>query len=127
MDGEESHRRPVVNVPDWWEAALLALASWRVFQLVAFDNVLDQARRYVTRAGSEWQPEMSDVDAARVVPANYRGNLAVFLTCPYCAGFWIVVLWWLAWLAWPDGTLFFAAPWALSAGVIAGHKLMGSE
>jgi hypothetical protein len=91
-----------MSVPGWWEAAILALAAWRTFQLLAFDDILDYPRRYVTRLGD-------------------------FLVCPYCAGAWIAAAWWGAWQAWGDSALVVATPFLLSAGVVAGHKLLSSE
>jgi hypothetical protein len=95
-----------VSIPEPWEAILLALAAWRVFQLLAEDDLLETPRRYVTDRISEYWED--------------------FLTCPYCAGFWIAVVWWGAWLAWPYETLVVAVPWALSAGVIAASKVLSS-
>lgn len=110
-----------MSVPDWWEAALLALAAWRIFQLLAFDTLLDQPRRYITRLGDKWEKEGDPI------PGNYRIKLAAFVTCPYCAGFWITLLWWGAWQVWPHGALVAAGLLALHAGMIAGHKLLSSE
>lgn len=110
-----------MSIPDWWEAVLLALASWRCFQLLALDDILDRPRRYVTRLDPRWK---KDGDA---VGSKYRFELANFITCPYCAGFWITLAWWGAWLLWPHGTLVAAVPLVLHAGMIAGHKLLSSE
>jgi hypothetical protein len=96
-----------VNIPNWYEALLLALAAWRVFQLLSEDEILERPRRYVTaRLDEKWE---------------------LFLLCPYCAGFWIGVVWWVAWLIWPYETLVVAVPWAISAGVIAAAKVLSSE
>jgi hypothetical protein len=112
-----------VNVPDWWGAVLLALAAWRTFQLIARDDgpffIIDRARRWVLRLGN-WK-------VGERTPASYRQNLGDFVTCPYCAGFWITLAWWGAWQI--DGriTLIVAAPFALMAGLIAADKVLGSE
>lgn len=45
------------------------------------------------------------------------GKGELFLTCPWCAGFWIALGWYAAWQAWEDGTLVVAAAFALSAAV----------
>ena len=96
-----------MSVPDWWEAVLLALAAWRVFQLIAEDEILNGPRRYVTgKLDEKWE---------------------LFIECPYCAGFWIALAWWAAWQVWPHGALVVAVPFALSAGVIAAAKILSSD
>lgn len=95
-----------MNVPEVWEAVLLALAAWRTFQLLAEDDILDVPRRYVTDRISEYWED--------------------FLTCPYCAGWWLALGWFAAWELWGDSTLVVATPFALSAGVIAAAKVLSS-
>jgi len=65
-----------------------------------------------------WDPEEGTAP-----PPGYRENLATFLTCAWCAGFWISVVVWGAWLLAPHATLVAAVPWALSAavGLVAKH------
>jgi hypothetical protein len=110
-----------VNIPDWYEIILLSLAAWRIFQLIAFDSILDQPRRYVTRLGKKWEKE------GDALPKEYREKWALFLQCPYCLGFWIGLVWWGAWLIWPYETLVAAVPFVISAGVIGADKILSSE
>lgn len=110
-----------MSVPNWYEIALLSVAAWRVFQLIAFDSILDQPRRYVTKLGKKWEKE------GDVLPKEYREKWALFLQCPYCLGFWLGIAWWGAWQIWPHGTLVAATPWAISAGVIGFFKILSSE
>ena len=110
-----------MNVPDWYEIALLSLAAWRSFQLIAFDSILDQPRRYVTRLGKKWEKE------GDALPKEYREKWALFLQCAYCLGFWIGLVWWGAWLIWPYETLVAAVPFVISAGVIGADKILSSE
>jgi hypothetical protein len=72
------------DLPHWWWFILLSLASWRVFRLLAEDTILDKPRRYILRLG-DWQEE----DGEQNLPEEYRDEWGIFLTCPYCAGFWI--------------------------------------
>jgi hypothetical protein len=96
-----------LNVPDWYEILLLSVAAWRVFQLLSADDILETPRRYVTsRLDEKWE---------------------LFIECPYCAGFWIGVVWWVAWLIWPYETILISVPWAISAGVIGASKILSSE
>lgn len=110
-----------MQVPDWWSAVLLALAAWRIFQLLSDDDILDRPRRYLLRLSAEWEKEGDPV------PDDYRFKWAAFITCPYCAGFWIAVSWWVAWQLWPHGTLVVAVPFVLSAGVVAASKVLSRD
>lgn len=110
-----------MEVPNWYEALLLALAAWRVFHLLAFDDILDRPRRYVTRLSRSWRQE------GDATGEDYREGLANFLTCPFCFGFWLAAAWWGLWLIFPTETLFAAGLFALSAGVIGAQRLLSSE
>lgn len=104
------------NVPNWWELLLLALAAWRTFRLLAEDDILDKPRRWVLNLDPDWNEGEEPNDA-------YRFKWGEFITCPYCAGFWITLAWWGAWLAWPHGTLIAAAPLAINTLVIGAAKI----
>ena len=96
-----------MSVPNWYEIALLALAAWRIFQLISEDDILDTPRRYVTaRLSEKWE---------------------LFVECPYCAGFWITVIWVGFWQIWPHATLVVAAFFAAHALMIGAYKLLASE
>ena len=97
------------NIPSWWEFTLLSLAAYRIYRLIAEDTILDRPRRKLVRLADDWQQEGDDPGP------HYRSELGLFITCPYCAGFWIAVAWWLAWLIWPHATTLIAVPWAISA------------
>ena len=96
-----------MSVPNWYEAILLALAAWRIFQLISEDEILNKPRRYVTE--------------------RLPGKLEDFITCHYCAGFWITVVWWASWQVWPHGTLVVAALFAIHALMIGAYKALSSE
>jgi hypothetical protein len=94
-------------VPGWYALALLALAAWRIFRLLAEDTILDRPRdRLTARLGDKWE---------------------LFITCPFCAGFWISLAWWLVWEAWPHWTLVAATPFAISAVVGMIASVLDSE
>jgi Protein of unknown function (DUF1360) len=78
-----------VEVPDAFELALLGLASFRVWRLLAVDLILEPIR---TRLPESWLP---------------------FLECPWCAGFWVSVAFFVAFELQHD-TLLIAAPLAIS-------------
>jgi hypothetical protein len=91
------------NVPNWWQFALLALAAFRVWRLLGEDSILARPRASFKRRTSDYWDQ--------------------FLLCPWCAGFWITLIWWLAWIAWPHWTLIVATPFAINAvvGLIAAN------
>jgi hypothetical protein len=98
-----------VQIPDWWEAALLTLASFRTWRLLAKDVVLDDLR--------DWVTGLSNWDGRGSPPASFRTPLSEFILCPWCFGFWITLAWWGAWQLWPHGTLVAAGLGLLLAAV----------
>lgn len=104
-----------MTVPNWYELLLLALAAFRVYRLIGRDTILDPVRKWAVGLPANWQ----DGDP---VPRGYREKLAIFLQCPWCAGFWMAVAWWAAWEAWPRWTLIVAVPWVVSALVALAAK-----
>lgn len=110
-----------MEVPTWWEAVLLSVAAWRVFNLLAHDKITDRLRRWFLNIPNEWEKDGDPVGE------DFRLKWALFLICPYCAGFWIGVVWWVSWLIFPTETLFFTIPFVLNAGVIAQAKILTPE
>ena len=110
-----------MSVPNWYEIVLLSLAAWRTFQLLAADSITEPLRRYVTRLGTKWEKE------GDALPKEYREKWALFIGCPYCLGAWIGIVWWVAWEIFPTETLIATVPFVISAGVVAGDKLLGME
>lgn len=98
-----------MSIPDWYELALLGLASWRSFQFAAFDEILDRPRRWLLR-----------LDEGE----NYRLSLDRFITCSYCAGAWIAIIWWGAWQITERWTTIIASLVALTVAPIIGHQLL---
>lgn len=85
------------DYPTWWGFALLVLAAYRVWRLLAVDLIFDRPRRRILRH----------------VPRKFHEGVE----CPYCFGAWVVAAWWLAWIAWPHWTLIVATPFALSGAL----------
>ena len=98
-------------LPEPWELAILALAVFRIWRLFAEDTILDRPRAWLLGVPG-WKPSGHETP-----PEGYRPELAMWLTCPWCAGFWWSLAAWGAWALWPELALFFAAPWALSGAV----------
>lgn len=110
-----------MDIPNWYALLLLFAAAWRVFQLIGHDDILDRPRRWVLRLGSDWQKEGDPV------PESYRVKWGLFITCPYCAGFWIGLAWWGAWQFNEHWTEVVAVPFAISAGVIGLSKILSES
>lgn len=89
-------------VPDVWAFALLALASWRVWLLIADDKILERPMDAIYR---------------RIKPNERRAYWRDFAECPRCLGFWLSVAWWIGWLIFPTEATILAVPWAISAVV----------
>lgn len=96
-------------VPTPWELGLAVLAVFRLWRLLAVDEILDRPRLWLLNAAG-WQ-EGDDP------PDGYRTKWADFLVCPWCAGAWLSVGAWVFWLLAPSLALVVATPFALSAGV----------
>ena len=91
------------DVPSWLGLVLLSLAAFRVWRLLGEDTILARPRAaFKRRAGDYWD---------------------AFLLCPWCAGFWVSVLWWLGWVWSHHWSLVAATPFAISAvvGLIAAN------
>ncbi len=110
-----------MRVPDWYATLLLAVAAWRIFHLIAHDDILDTPRRRVLRLSKTWK---QDGDATGEA---YREKWAAFITCPFCCGFYVALAWWGAWQIWPHGTLVAASVFAINAGLIGAQRLLSSE
>jgi hypothetical protein len=110
-----------MKIPDWYALLLVGVAAWRTFQLLAYDDILDRPRRWVLRMGDEWRKQGDPV------PDDYRLKLGLFLVCPYCAGFWVGLSWWIAWEISPFWTQVFAVPFVINAIVIAGSKTLAVD
>lgn len=91
-----------MSVPSWWEALLLALATYRVWRLLAEDTILDRPR--------DWLLSRSAV-------------LDAMVPCVWCLGTWVGLAWWGAWQAFPHGTLVAAGACAVLTGAALVHRL----
>lgn len=73
-----------MNLPTWWEFGLASLAVFRVYHLIAEDTILDRPRKWLLRGPLDsWQKEGDDPGD------DYRLEWGIFLSCPWCAGFWL--------------------------------------
>ena len=102
-------------IPEPYQFILLALIAYRLWRLIAEDDILEGPRRLLVRLPRNWQ-EGNEERGVRPdpIPAAYREELALFLTCPWCAGAWVCLVVYFFWMAtvgeFPDtgGDLFVA-------------------
>ncbi|HXJ29868.1 MAG TPA: DUF1360 domain-containing protein [Gemmatimonadales bacterium] len=102
----------MTHVPAPWEFVLLALAAMRLTRLIGWDSITDGLRSRITghhHGGSK--------TGRRAGSRRDKPEWMLFLTCPWCLGFWISAAVWAAWLGWPNATLIACTPFAISAVV----------
>lgn len=97
-------------IPTVWQFSLLALGGWRLWRLVAQDDLPPIAALRIRVVGASWSDRTEEWVFGRPL-------LAHFLQCAYCSGFWIAAIAYGAWWAEPHWTLVALAPFALSAAV----------
>lgn len=90
-------------IPSVWTFALLTLAAFRTWRLLAIDTFppVEKLRNRLL------------FDDRR----RLRKPVAEFLKCPWCLGAHVVFWWWAAWVITPHWTMVAAVPFALSAMV----------
>jgi len=103
-------------IPTPWELLLAALAVFRLWRLLAEDEILEVPRRKILRYEG-WEGPRPGFPQGDPLPDGYRVKWRDFLVCPWCAGFWIGLLAWVFWLLFPSLALVVATPFALSAAV----------
>ena len=97
-----------MKIPDWFQLLVLSAAAFRVWRLLAEDDILDAPRRSLLRLGN-WRQEGDPI------PANCRLGWSRWLGCYWCCGFWVALAWWGAWQWSQHWTMVIAVPWAISA------------
>lgn len=92
-------------MPSPFEALLLALAAWRVWHLIANDDLTEPLRD------------------------RYLKNEAVldYVECPYCLGAWVAGAWVVAFALWPDGVVWAALVFAVAAVPVFVNHMLSSD
>lgn len=78
-------------IPPIYQFALLALVAYRIWRLLAEDEVLERPRRWLVRLPRDWDEE-------NPIPRAYRNELGGFISCPWCLGFWISLGSYIGWM-----------------------------
>jgi hypothetical protein len=105
------------QVPSSWIFVLLTLAAYRLLRFISWDSITEPARAFATgRHETGSGKDARDTGKGRKT-LRYRPKLDEFLHCPFCTGWWVCVLGFLAWQWWPHAVEVLAVPWAAS-GVV---------
>lgn len=103
-------------IPAALVCVVLTLGAFRLARLVGWDDLPPVEKLRAKLIGEV--AYYNDVERKGAPIYRYRRPaLAKFVHCPWCQGFWVSLLVYLAWLAWPTGTVYALAPFALSAAV----------
>lgn len=79
-------------IPEPYVFVLLALIAFRLWRLIAEDDILEKPRRWLVRLPYEWEE-------GQKLPDEYKEKWALFITCPWCAGAWVSLLVYAIWVA----------------------------
>ena len=103
-------------IPSVYVLVLLAVAAWRTFHLLAYDDILNPIRNRLVGLPANATTRKGGVE-----------KLMDFIECPFCLGFWVGIAWWGAWAIWPHWTLVAAVPFVISAIVVGAQKYLTSD
>lgn len=109
-----------MTIPDWYQLLLLGAAAWRTFNLLGYDTIFDTPRNWLL--GLPWRWKVGDE-----IPEKYKRHWALFITCPYCAGFWISVAWFVAFQISEFWTIWAAVAFVINTLVVAQAKVLTPE
>ncbi len=102
-------------IPSAWQFAILTLAVFRIYRLLAEDTVPPLP---------EWRDRLVGFDHAD--STFKRPVLADMIACGYCAGFWLSLITASLWYWQPHATLVVAVFPALSGAVGLVHARLAS-
>lgn len=76
-------------LPAWLTLLIVVLASARIWRLLTVDGITEPLR-------DKLKVEIADA------PEQWRDTLSYFISCPWCAGYWIAFGVFASALAWAD-------------------------
>ncbi len=111
-------------IPSALVLLVLAGAAFRVTRLIGWDTfpLAERIRAWAVGAKLHSSGSSNSVggltdEPPKLVWIYKRPTLHHFLGCPFCQGFWVSVLVYVAWVFEPTGTLYAAVPFAISGAV----------
>jgi len=109
-----------MTVPGPWSALILVAAAYRLWLLLAEDDILVRPRRWIVNLPFGWEEGDS-------IPDRYRMGLAKFISCPACFGFWIALAIFGLWEISPHRMEVISTPFAISTGIVLIAKWAASK
>lgn len=85
--------------PLWLQLLLVGLAATRTNVFLVDDTILAAPR--------DW------------LRSKLNETFDYLTRCLWCVGFWVALVWGIAWMLWPIGTTVVAVPWAIA--YLCGH------
>lgn len=79
-------------IPPVFQFVLMFLVAYRVWRLLSEDDILERPRKWVVRLPLNWEE-------GDPIPKEYRAELAAFINCPWCLGFWVSGIVYAVWLS----------------------------
>lgn len=98
-----------MKIPNWLPFFFIALASYRIWRVVAVDDIFERPRLWLVGLPRGWE-------SGDEIPKTYRLGLAKFISCPWCLGLWVTLVIWGFWLwqpTWTTGICAFLAATAV--------------
>ena len=106
----------------WLQFAILALAAHRVTRLITTDTILDGPRIWLlTRwpasdtVFADYRPGLMWVEASDGWMAERPSWLGDLVSCPWCIGFWISLMWVVLFAVAPQVGFWVGLPFAVSS------------
>jgi len=91
-------------LPGWFDIALLALATFRLGRLIAYDRVFEPFRAPFTRTVPD---ETGAGESVEPRGKGVRQAIGQLISCPICAGTWVAAILVYLLLLYPDVTRLF--------------------
>lgn len=102
-------------IPSPWVGLVLALGTFRLVRLVGWDDWPYSVRLRAWLTGENEGNRGENLYGDR--KSYTRPTLTKFIHCPWCIGFWVGCIVYVAWLEAPTWTLYVLAVFALNAAV----------
>ena len=107
-----------MQTPEPWAFLLLLGGALRLTRLIGWDTITDGLRARVTGWHSDGRQAMRvDRRTRQDVWHTDRKTWQLFVTCPWCLGFWVALAVWGSWQILPDATIVACTPLALSEAI----------